>query len=49
MPASGPSTASPSSLSGALVAGVGAWLLLRALVGTGVLRDFAAGREQREV
>ena len=38
-----------SVVSGALVAGVGAWLLLRALVGTGVLRDFAAGREQREV
>lgn len=35
--------------SGAIVAGVGAWLLLRALVGTGVLRDFAAGRDQREV
>lgn len=36
-------------LSGAVLAGVGAWLLLRALVGTGVLRDFAAGRDQREV
>lgn len=35
--------------SGALIAGLGAWLLLRALVGTGVLRDFAAGRDQREV
>lgn len=35
--------------SGAIVAGIGAWLLLRALVGTGVLREFAAGREQREV
>lgn len=35
--------------SGAIVAGVGAWLLLRALVGTGVLREFAAGRDQREV
>lgn len=35
--------------SGALIAGLGAWLLMRALVGTGVLRDFAAGREQREV
>lgn len=35
--------------SGAIVAGLGAWLLLRALVGTGVLRDFAAGRDQREV
>ena len=38
-----------SVLSGALVAGGGAWLLLRTLVSTGVLRDFAAGREQREV
>lgn len=36
-------------LSGALIAGIGAWLLLRALIGTGVLRDFAAGREQREI
>lgn len=35
--------------SGGIVAGLGAWLLLRALVGTGVLRDFAAGRDQREV
>ena len=35
--------------SGALIAGLGAWLLLRALVRTGVLRDFAAGREGREV
>jgi energy-coupling factor transport system permease protein len=38
-----------SIVSGALVAGLGSWLLLRALVATGVLRDFAAGREQREV
>jgi energy-coupling factor transport system substrate-specific component len=38
-----------SVASGALVAGVGAWLLLRALVATGVLRDFAAGRDQPEV
>jgi energy-coupling factor transport system substrate-specific component len=36
-------------LSGAVVAGIGAWLLVRALVPTGVLRDFAVGREQREV
>jgi energy-coupling factor transport system permease protein len=35
--------------SGALLAGIGAWLLVRALVRTGVLRDFAAGREQRQV
>jgi energy-coupling factor transport system permease protein len=38
-----------SVVSGALVAGIGAWLLLHALVGTGVLREFAAGRDQREV
>jgi energy-coupling factor transport system permease protein len=36
-------------LSGAVIAGAGAWLLLRALVATGVLGDFAVGREQREV
>jgi len=36
-------------VSSAAVAGLGAWLLLRALVATGVLRDFAAGREQHEV
>jgi energy-coupling factor transport system permease protein len=36
-------------VSGAVIAGVGGWLLLRALVAAGVLRDFAAGREAREV
>jgi energy-coupling factor transport system substrate-specific component len=36
-------------LSGVVVAGIGSWLLLRALVGTGVLRDFAVGRDQPEV
>ncbi|MGH2382969.1 MAG: ECF transporter S component [Candidatus Limnocylindria bacterium] len=36
-------------VSGAVIAGIGAWLLVRALVATGVLRDFAVGREQREV
>lgn len=36
-------------VSSSAVAGLGSWLLLRALVATGVLRDFAAGREQREV
>jgi energy-coupling factor transport system substrate-specific component len=35
--------------SGALLAGVGAWLLLRALIAAGVLHEFAAGRDQREV
>ena len=38
-----------SVVSGALVAGLGSWLLVRALVAKGVLRDFAVGREQREV
>lgn len=36
-------------LSGALLAGAGGWMLLRALVGTGVLHEFAAGRDQRKV
>lgn len=36
-------------LSGALIAGVGGWLLLRALVATGVLHEFVAGRDQPEV
>jgi energy-coupling factor transport system substrate-specific component len=35
--------------SGALVAGVGAWLLLRALVRTGVLAEFEAGRGQERI
>jgi len=35
--------------SGAIVAGVGAWMLLRALVATGVLGGFAVGREQQEI
>jgi energy-coupling factor transport system substrate-specific component len=36
-------------LSGALIAGVGGWFLMRALVSAGVLGDFAAGRDQRRV
>jgi energy-coupling factor transport system permease protein len=36
-------------VSASAVAGIGSWLLVRALVATGVLRDFAAGREQQEV
>jgi len=36
-------------ISGVLIGGIGAWLILKALVRTGVLADFAAGREQREV
>jgi energy-coupling factor transport system substrate-specific component len=35
--------------SGIVVAGIGAWLLLRALVATGVLAPFAVGRDQREI
>lgn len=41
--------AAGTTLSGALLAGVGGWMLLRALVSAGVLHEFAAGREQREV
>lgn len=36
-------------VSGALVAGVGGWMLLRALIATGVLHEFAAGRDQPQV
>ena len=36
-------------ISGILVAGIGAWLLVRALASAGVLNEFAAGRDQREV
>jgi energy-coupling factor transport system substrate-specific component len=36
-------------VSSGVIAGLGSWLLLRALVGAGVLRDFAAGRDQTEV
>lgn len=41
--------AGATMLSGALIAGVGGWYLLRALVSTGVLHEFAAGRDQAEV
>lgn len=36
------------ALSGALVAGVGGWLLVRALAAAGALDAFAAGREHRD-
>lgn len=36
-------------ISGVLVAGLGSWLLMRALAAAGVLSPFAAGREQPEV
>ena len=35
--------------SAAVVAGLGSWLLLRALAPTGVLAPFASGRDQRQV
>ncbi len=35
--------------SAAIVAGVGSWLLVRALSATGVLSDFPSGRDQTEV
>ncbi len=38
-----------SLASGAIVAGIGGWLLVRGLVKTGVLGEFAAGREQPSV
>jgi energy-coupling factor transport system permease protein len=38
-----------SVLSGAVIAGAGAWILLRALTATGALRDFAVGRDQPKV
>lgn len=38
-----------TTISGVVIAGIGGWLLVRALVATGVLGDFAIGREQREV
>lgn len=36
-------------ISGVLIAGLGSWLLVRALAQTGVLGQFAAGAGQREV
>jgi energy-coupling factor transport system substrate-specific component len=41
--------AATAAVSGALIAGVGGWLLLRALVRTGVLAGFEAGRDQPRV
>lgn len=41
--------AGATAASGALIAGVGGWLLLRALVATGALQDFSVGRDQPEV
>jgi energy-coupling factor transport system substrate-specific component len=36
-------------VSSAAIAGLGSWLLVRALAQTGVLNDFPSGREQHEV
>jgi energy-coupling factor transport system substrate-specific component len=36
-------------LSSAIIAGIGGWLLVQALLRTGVLSDFPAGREQERV
>jgi energy-coupling factor transport system substrate-specific component len=36
-------------VSSSLVAGLGSWLLVRAMARTGVLAQFEAGREQPEV
>ena len=41
--------AGATAASGALIAVVGGWLLLRALVATGALQDFSVGRDQPEV
>jgi len=38
-----------SIVSGIVIAGIGSWLLVRALLPTGVLAAFEVGREQREV
>lgn len=41
--------AAASVVSGAVIAGLGAWLLVRPLVAAGVLRDFAVGRDQPSI
>jgi energy-coupling factor transport system substrate-specific component len=38
-----------ATVSGAIIAGVGSWLLVKALARTGALRRFAAGREAERV
>ncbi len=38
-----------ATLSGAIIAGIGSWLLVKALARTGALRRFAAGREAERV
>ncbi|MGH2446207.1 MAG: ECF transporter S component [Candidatus Limnocylindria bacterium] len=41
--------AAATVLSGIVLAGIGAWWLFRAILATGVLSGFAAGREQPEI
>ena len=38
-----------ATISGAVIAGLGSWLLVKALAGTGALRRFASGREAERV
>lgn len=38
-----------ATASGVVIAGIGSWLLVRALATTGVLSGFAAGRDQRRI
>ncbi|MEO8245825.1 MAG: ECF transporter S component [Chloroflexota bacterium] len=38
-----------AAASGVVIAGIGSWLLVRALAATGVLSGFAAGRDQRRI
>ena len=38
-----------SVISGAVIAGIGSWLIIRALVPTGALRRFAVGRSNRDL
>jgi energy-coupling factor transport system permease protein len=41
--------AAATVISGIIIGGIGAWLILQALIRTGVLADFGAGREQSQV
>jgi energy-coupling factor transport system permease protein len=41
--------AAATVISGILIAGIGGWMLMRALVAAGVLGDFAAGRDQPQI
>ena len=48
-PATSPPPLPPGLEGAALIAGVGSWLLVRALAPTGVLAPFPSGREQSAV